>query len=61
MNSIKSVFNNTFWNGEAYYYETSNELPDDRAQAIPVMAQVFILQKQAMRPGGSHLRWKCRI
>ena len=38
MNSIKSVFNNTFWNGEAYYYETSNELPDDRAQAIPVLA-----------------------
>ena len=43
MNSIKSVFNNTFWNGEAYYYETSNELPDDRAQAIQDMAQVIIL------------------
>lgn len=38
MNSIESVFNDTFWNGEAYYYQTSNELPDDRAQAIPVLA-----------------------
>ena len=35
---IQEHFNETFWNGEAYYYETANELPDDRAQALAVLA-----------------------
>ena len=36
--SIKDAFDKSFWKNGAYYNETKNEEPDDRAQAIAVLS-----------------------
>lgn len=38
MAQIESSFNQNFWNGEYYYDHTDNNKPDDRANALAVLA-----------------------